>query len=45
MQKEKSIRDWKRMYDSLTNPDSQAKARRDIQKDKRKKEKQSDTGL
>lgn len=45
MKQEASIKDWKRMYDSLTNPDSQARARRKIQQEKRKKEKISDTGL
>lgn len=41
----KSIKDWKRMFDSLTNPEIKAEAKRKAQLEKIKSDKISDTGL
>lgn len=45
MNKERAIKDWQRMYDSLTDPDIKARNRRIEQRKQRLEEKKSDTGL
>jgi len=45
MTKEKSIKDWQRLYNRLKDPDARDKARRETEKLKRLEEKRSDTGL
>lgn len=45
MDKEDSIADWKRMYDSLTDPEEIEKAKREHERKLRKEDKMRDTGL
>lgn len=45
MNKERDLKHWKEMFDSLTDPEEQAKARRKTEKEKRINEKKLDTGL
>lgn len=45
MTKEEDIKDWQRMYDSLTNPKDKEERRRKIKLRKRLEERKKDTGL
>lgn len=45
MNKESRIKDWARMFRELTDPTEQARARRKVKIEARKKEKISDSGL
>lgn len=45
MNKSRSIKDWKNMYDRLTNPELRDKAKREADKIKRKEDKIKDTGF
>lgn len=45
MRKDKSIKDWQDMYNQLTNPELRDKAKKEVDKIKRKEDKIKDTGL
>ena len=45
MRKDKEIKDWKRIYDELTDQDKQSEARRKKERDERLEAKVEDTGL
>jgi len=44
MKKEKDKEHWKRMYDSLTNPEEIEKAKQNEERKKRSEERKADTG-
>lgn len=45
MNKQESIADWKRMYDSLTDPEQIEKNKQRADREKRREERMADTGL
>lgn len=45
MTSEESAKDFYRMYESLTNPEKRAEARRKVEREKRLKDKIEDTGV
>lgn len=44
MNQKKRIADWQRIFNSITDPELIAKAKRELQKEERLKEKKLDTG-
>lgn len=45
MRKDRRIKDWNRVYQSQNDPELIAKAKRELQKEERLKEKKQDSGL